>query len=141
MAQAPLTVGLRYATGIVLATLKRLPTPLLVPTSTANDRIQSATESIGILSAGLPHDARAIAERARDEAASLRDKAGEHVRLADLARRIAAFKHVYTLYSSVRPWGISTLLGGVDIDGPMLAMIEPSGEFLVSPPPLSCHLL
>ena len=33
----------------------------------------------------------------------------------------------YTLYSSVRPFGVSTIVGGVDVNGPQLYIIEPSG--------------
>lgn len=39
------------------------------------------------------------------------------------------YVQAYTLYSSVRPFGISSVLGGVDDDGPQLYMIEPSGVF------------
>lgn len=39
---------------------------------------------------------------------------------------------MYTLYSSVRPFGISTILGGVDKTGPNLYVVEPSGVFFVS---------
>ena len=36
----------------------------------------------------------------------------------------------FTLYSSVRPFGISTILGGIDeVRGPQLYVIEPSGVF------------
>jgi hypothetical protein len=41
---------------------------------------------------------------------------------------------MYTLYSSVRPFGISTILGAVDKDGPALYVVEPSGVFFVRPP-------
>lgn len=37
----------------------------------------------------------------------------------------------YTLYSSVRPFGISTILGAIDKDGPSLFVVEPSGVFFV----------
>lgn len=33
----------------------------------------------------------------------------------------------YTLYSSVRPFGCSTIIGGIDKTGPALFVIEPSG--------------
>jgi len=36
---------------------------------------------------------------------------------------------MYTLYSSVRPFGISTILGAVDKNGPALYVVEPSGVF------------
>lgn len=38
----------------------------------------------------------------------------------------------YTLYSSVRPFGVSTIVGGVDVNGPQLYIIEPSGISYVS---------
>lgn len=36
----------------------------------------------------------------------------------------------YTLYSSVRPFGLSSILAGVDkVDGPSLFCVEPSGVY------------
>lgn len=46
-----------------------------------------------------------------------------------MASRIAAYVHAYTLYGSVRPFGVATIVGGVDKDGPQLFMIEPSGNY------------
>lgn len=49
--------------------------------------------------------------------------------LSELANRLALYVQAYTLYSSVRPFGISAILGAVDKDGPQLYVIEPSGVF------------
>ncbi len=46
-----------------------------------------------------------------------------------LADRLSAYKQAYTCYGSVRPFGISTLIAGVDKTGPRLFCIEPSGVF------------
>lgn len=47
-----------------------------------------------------------------------------------LASRLSSYIHAFTLYSSVRPFGISTLLFGVDEDeGPQMYLIEPSGTY------------
>nr|CAH8855495.1 unnamed protein product [Trichobilharzia regenti] len=35
--------------------------------------------------------------------------------------------HAHTLYSAVRPFGVSVLLGSYEGDGPHLYVIEPSG--------------
>ncbi len=48
-----------------------------------------------------------------------------------LADRVAYYVQAYTLYSSVRPFGISAILAVVDNDGPGLYMIEPSGVYYV----------
>lgn len=45
--------------------------------------------------------------------------------------RLALYVQAYTLYSSVRPFGLSTILGGVDKDGPALYVVEPSGVYFV----------
>lgn len=49
-----------------------------------------------------------------------------------MTERLGQYVQVYTLYSSVRPFGVSTILGGVDKTGPNLYVVEPSGVFFVS---------
>ncbi|XP_016129589.1 proteasome subunit alpha type-3 [Sinocyclocheilus grahami] len=45
-----------------------------------------------------------------------------------LADRVAMYVHAYTLYSAVRPFGCSFILGSYDEDdGPQLYMVDPSG--------------
>ena len=48
-----------------------------------------------------------------------------------LSDRLSLYVQAYTLYSSVRPFGCSTILGGVDKYGPSIYVIEPSGVFYV----------
>lgn len=43
--------------------------------------------------------------------------------------RLGAYVHAYTSYGSVRPFGISTIVGAVDKNGPQLYVIEPSGAY------------
>ena len=42
------------------------------------------------------------------------------------------YVQAYTLYSSVRPFGVSTIIGGIDKTGPRLFIVEPSGVAYVS---------
>lgn len=46
-----------------------------------------------------------------------------------LADRVSAYVQAYTCYGSVRPFGVSTIVAGVDKTGPRLFCIEPSGVF------------
>jgi 20S proteasome subunit alpha 7 len=39
------------------------------------------------------------------------------------------YEHAYTCYGSVRPFGISTIVAGVDKTGPQLFVVEPSGSY------------
>lgn len=41
------------------------------------------------------------------------------------------YLHAYTCYSSVRPFGITAIVGLVDKEGPQLYMFEPSGVYWV----------
>lgn len=142
-------IGLKCSDGILLGVEKLVQTKLLVPGS--NKRIFTVDYHAGIASAGLIADGKHLAGRAREEAINFRDtyryRSPIKVRrvscltdpcvdcLADqissqaLTERLALYVQAYTLYSSVRPFGISSVLGGVDEDGPQLYMIEPSGVY------------
>jgi len=120
-------IGLRVKDGIVLAVEKLVHSKLLVPG--ANRRIQTIDRHIGLATAGLLADGRQISNRARDEASSYRENYLAPAPLKNIADRLGLFVQAYTLYSSVRPFGIGTILGAVDKDGPSLYVVEPSGVF------------
>ena len=49
-----------------------------------------------------------------------------------MADRLGQYVSAYTLYSSVRPFGCSTIVGAVNEDGTSaLYMVEPSGVYWV----------
>ena len=101
-------------------------------------------------------DGRHFVDRARDEAASWRQMLRSPIPTAELASRMGSYLQAYTMYGSVRPFGITAIIGGVDsssdeeeVDGvvgsgpncgpggkqdgkhggPFLYMIEPSGQY------------
>lgn len=72
-------------------------------------------------------DGRHFVNRGRDEARSWRSIYKTPVPVTSLATRLGSYAQAYTLYNSVRPFGITAIVGGVDEDGAHLYMIEPSG--------------
>lgn len=113
---------------------------LLVPGS--NKRILGVDRHIGLVShplsqpnadvqatAGLLADGKHLANRAREEASNFRETYSAPVSLQTLADRVSAYVQAYTCYGSVRPFGIATLMGGIDKTGPKLYCVEPSGVF------------
>ncbi|KAK0453735.1 20S proteasome subunit [Armillaria borealis] len=120
-------IGLRVKDGVILAVEKLVHSKLLVPG--ANRRIQTVDRHIGMATAGLLADGRHLANRARDESSNYREQYRTPPPLKSLADRLGLYVQAYTLYSSVRPFGISTILGAVDKNGPSLYVIEPSGVF------------
>ena len=108
------------------------------------------------VSSGLLPDGRHFTSRARDEASSWRGTYKAPIPVSSLANRMGSYVQAYTLYNSVRPFGITAIVGGwdaeteVDVDGsvgsgpkigsggktagvkeggPYLYMIEPSGTY------------
>ncbi|PBL02648.1 20S proteasome subunit [Armillaria gallica] len=120
-------IGLRVKGGVILAVEKLVHSKLLVPG--ANRRIQTVDRHIGMATAGLLADGRHLANKARDESSNYRQEYRTPPPLKSLADRLGLYVQAYTLYSSVRPFGISTILGAVDKNGPSLYVIEPSGVF------------
>ncbi|CAG2063247.1 unnamed protein product, partial [Timema podura] len=76
---------------------------------------------------GLISDSRQIVETARSEASNYRAQYGTNIPLKYLNERVAMYMHAYTLYSAVRPFGCSIILGTYEQDGPVMYMIDPSG--------------
>merc|ERR1712025_32756 len=82
----------------------------------------------GMAAAGLVTDARQLAEIARDEAATYRSDYGSPIPLPHLVQRVSSYMHAYTLYSSIRPFGATSMLGSWSKEaGAQLYCIEPSG--------------
>lgn len=118
-------IGLRGKDGVVFA-VEKLVTSKLYEAG-ANKRIYNIDEHIGMAVSGLISDARQITETARSEAASYRTQYGIGTPVKYLNDRVAMYMHAYTLYSAVRPYGCSVILGAYETDGPAMYMIDPSG--------------
>ncbi|KAF9581812.1 hypothetical protein BGW38_001041, partial [Lunasporangiospora selenospora] len=91
------------------------------------DGVVLAVEKLA--TAGLLADGRHIVKRAREEAQGWRDIYKMPIDGPSIANRIGDYVAAYTLYSSVRPFGCSTLIATMDNTGPKLYMVEPSGLF------------
>lgn len=73
-------------------------------------------------------DGRAIVDIARQEAVNYRSQYNQQIPIKLLNERISSYMHAYTLFSAVRPFGVSVILSSWnEADGPELYMIEPSG--------------
>lgn len=75
---------------------------------------------------GLISDARQIVDIARKEASNYRNQYGVSVPLKYLNDRVSMYMHAYTLYSAVRPYGCSVVLGAYENDAPVMYTIDRS---------------
>ncbi|XP_070502187.1 proteasome subunit alpha type-7-1 [Chironomus tepperi] len=80
--------------------------------------------------AGLTADARILINRAQIECQSHKLNVEDPVTIEYITRYIAQLKQKYTQSNGRRPFGLSCLIGGFDLDGtPHLFQTEPSGIY------------
>lgn len=91
-------------------------------------KICAIDEHICLAFAGLNADARVLINKARQEAQSHRLTVEDPASIGYMAGHIASIKQKYTQKGGVRPFGVSTLIMGVEGDGRgRLYLTEPSG--------------
>lgn len=119
-------IALRGKDGVAFAVEKIITSKLYEEGS--NRRVHSIDTHIGAAVAGLLSDARAVVNRARDECANFRDTYQVPIPLKSLTERLGKYMHYFTVYGSLRPFGVSVLLGTWDsVNGSKLMEIDPSG--------------
>lgn len=124
-------VGLRCEDGVVLAVEKIVTNKLHEEGS--QSRIHTIDGHIGMATGGLSADGNQLVSIARKEADNYREKFNEPIPIKELADRISGYIHAYTLYSAVRPFGVSVILASYnEHEKAKLYMIEPSGAVYVS---------
>lgn len=121
-------IGVRCSDGIVLAVEKVTISPMLVPGS--NRRIFTVDQHAGMAITGLSADGRQVVQRARDECENYRETYGHRILPNTLAKRVASYLHFFTTHGSLRPFGVSAIMGCIDqtTNTPELYCVEPNGE-------------
>lgn len=123
------SIGVRGADSVVFVTQKKVPEPLVDPSSVTS--IHAVTSRLGMLVTGLPADARALVQRARSEAAEFRFKYGYEIPVDHLARILADQAQVRTQKAGLRPGAVVPILIGIDEErGPQLFKVDPAGYYV-----------
>lgn len=120
-------LGIKAKNGIVLATEKRMPSPLM--NEETLQRVSMITDSIGLVYAGMGPDSRVLVSKARKSAAAYYRTYQEQIPVSQLVREVASVMQEFTQSGGVRPFGVSLLVAGFDDEGPQLCQIDPSGSY------------
>eukprot|EP01127_Copromyxa_protea_P006776 TRINITY_DN16762_c0_g1_i1.p1 TRINITY_DN16762_c0_g1~~TRINITY_DN16762_c0_g1_i1.p1 ORF type:complete len:254 (+),score=56.70 TRINITY_DN16762_c0_g1_i1:41-802(+) len=118
-------IGLRCSDGVVLACEKIITSKLLEPGT--GRRVQGIAPHVGMVTSGWVPDSLAIATKARNEAQTYKEFYDDAIPLKTLNDRVSNVVQMHTIYGHIRPFGVATILGGIDRSGPQLYMVEPSG--------------
>jgi 20S proteasome subunit alpha 2 len=121
------SVGIRATNGVVLATEKVLPTPLIEADSV--EKVCRVTDGIAMVYSGMGQDYRVLLRRARKEALRYEHMYHEEIPVLQLVRSVAAVMQQFTQQGGVRPFGVSVLVAGLDHTGPQLYQVDPSGSY------------
>merc|ERR1712028_248460 len=111
--------------GIVMAVEKMVRSKLLVEGS--NRRSFIVSKKAGMAVAGFQADARQIVLRARSECEQYKSAYGGDIPPHVLNDRVASFMHLYTVYWSVRPFGVGVIMAHHGRDGYELYQLDQAG--------------
>jgi len=121
------SLGLKAVNGVVIATEKKLPTPLMDETSIR--KINLISDNIGVVYSGMGPDSRFLLKKARKAAQKYFRVYQEPIPVSQLVREVASVMQEFTQSGGVRPFGVSLLIAGFDDQGPQLYQVDPSGSY------------
>ncbi len=125
--QGSTAIGMVCTDGVLLVTDKRIVDPLVVAESV--QKIFQVDEHISATAAGILSDARVLIERAQLKAQQYRVTFDSPIDTLSIVKDICDLKQITTQSGGLRPFGVSLLIAGIDIDGAHLYETDPTGIF------------
>jgi len=118
-------LGLRSKTHVVLASFKKANSEL----AQHQQKLFKIDDHMCIGISGLTADARVLAEYMRNECLNHRYVYDSPMMIGRLVTQVADMSQQKTQTASKRPYGVGTLVAGVDERGPHLFELCPSGNY------------
>jgi len=125
--QGSTAIGVICKDGVLLVADKRVVDPLIV--SDAIEKIWEIDNHIGATASGILSDARVLVERAQLFAQRNKITYDSSVDVSDVVKDVCNLKQLCTQSGGLRPFGVSLLIAGVDVTGPVLYQTDPTGIF------------
>lgn len=116
-------LGIVHEDGVVLAATRKTNS-LAVRNP---EKVFKIEEHVGVATSGLVADGRNLVEEARNEAQKHLMTYDEEMPVFSLAKFVADRCQQFTQYGGVRPYGVSTITGGIKDGEPGVYQTDPSG--------------
>jgi len=111
--QAGTCVGIVGNDGVVFGAKKSVSEKLLAP-SKKSEKVYKIDSHLAACVAGLTSDANFLIENARQEAQEYLYDYQENMPVEQLVKSVCDYKHSYTQYGGLRPFGVGFLFAGFD---------------------------
>lgn len=122
-------VGILASDGIIMASERRVNSPLLAPAK-VSEKTYKISGHVTTCVAGLTADANILIEEARLSAGRYFHKYQCPMPVEQLVEHVCNYKQAYTQYGGLRPFGVAFLFGGWDSEyGFQLYQSDPSGNY------------
>ena len=125
--QGSTAIGMVCSDGVLLVTDKRIVDPLVV--TEAIEKIFQIDDHMGATASGIISDARVLIERAQVKAQQHQVTYDSQIDVLSIVKNICDLKQICTQSGGLRPFGVSILVAGIDVDGPKLFETDPTGIF------------
>jgi len=122
------TMGFKWKDGVLL--LAHKPEASRLVNLQSLEKIYQIDTHIACVATGLVADGRHLVEIAREEAQWNKIRYDEPISVRELVNILCDYKHLYTQFDGVRPFGVVLLVGGVDATGKHLFSTDPSGAYI-----------
>ena len=123
-----LAVGIRTKDGVVIAVDEKTKK---LQISKIPQKLFQIDYHIGAAAAGYIPDARVQIDNARFFSQSNKLVYDEPVDVETVAKHLADQCQQYTQYGGARPIGVSLIIGGIDSNGSVLYLTDPSGAYIL----------
>jgi proteasome alpha subunit len=120
-------IGMVCKDGVLLVTDKRIVDKLVVPE--AVEKIWQIDDHVMTTAAGILSDARVLVERSQEKAAGYRITYDSPIDILSIVKDICNLAQYCTQSGGLRPFGVSMLIAGYDVDGKKLFQTDPTGLY------------
>lgn len=125
--QGSTAIGMVCSDGVLLVADKRIIDKLVIPESV--EKIFQIDTHIAATASGILSDARVLIERSQIKAQQHSVTYDSPIDTLSVVKDICSLKQVCTQSGGLRPFGVSIIMAGVDMDGPKLFETDPTGIY------------